>query len=219
MYHTPMPQVSHLQFIEQVTTPRRLLHSQGVMQVMGELAGVYALDKELAETIGILHDAAKDISSELISQLIQEGNIEIQYACENDYVYYLHGPVGAYFVHQQLGITDPLILDSIYTHTFCGDGEYFNHPLTWCLHFADILEPSRSWHRWPWLHNAVESLRSMVYAGRMDEGAYLQTGMLLKWFPELDIPVHPNIRRLNQELAAKLNLDSRFLEEHSQPWK
>lgn len=210
-----MPEASYLRFIEKVNTPRRLQHSLGVMQVMGELAQVYALDVELAETIGILHDAAKDISPELIGQLIQEGQIQTQYDCENDYVYYLHGPVGAYFVHRELGITDQLILGAIYTHTFCGDGEYFNHPLAWCLHFADILEPSRSWHRWPWLQTAVESLRAMVYGGRMDESAYLQTSMLLKWFPELGIPVHPHIRQVNQELAAKLNLDSGFLEEHS----
>jgi predicted HD superfamily hydrolase involved in NAD metabolism len=217
MIHNQMPADQYLAFIKQVNTPKRLHHSLGVMQVMSELAGVYGLDKELAETIGILHDAAKDLSPELIDLLIQEGQIEIQYECENDYVFYLHGPVGSYFVRKELGITDKLILDAIYCHTFCGDGEYFNHPLTWCLHFADILEPSRDWSRWQWLHTGVENLRTMAYAGHLAEGAYLQTGMLLKWFTELDIPIHPHMRRANQELAAQLNLDSSFLEQHTHP--
>jgi hypothetical protein len=86
--------------------------------------------------------------------------------------------------------------------------------MTWCLHFADILEPTRTWSRWQWLQHGVENLRTMVYAGRMEEGAYLQTSMLLKWFAEIDLPIHPNTRRVNQELAAQLNLDAGFLERH-----
>jgi predicted HD superfamily hydrolase involved in NAD metabolism len=209
-----MPDKRQLKFIQQVNSPKRFQHSQGVMQVMGELAVVYGLDKDQAETIGILHDAAKDLPPALIEQLIHDGKIEIRFECENDYVYYLHGPVGAYFVHKELGITDQLILDAITSHTFCGDGEYFNHPMTWCLHFADILEPTRNWSRWQWLQHGVENLRKMVYSGRMEEGAYLQTSMLLKWFAEIDLPIHPNTRRVNQELAAQLNLDAGFLEQH-----
>lgn len=209
-----MPDKRYLKFIQQVNTPKRVQHSLGVMQVMGELAGVYALDKDQAETIGILHDAAKDLSPELIDQLIQEGDIEIRYECENDYVFYLHGPVSSYFVYKELGITDKLILDAITSHTFCGDGEYFSHPMTWCLHFADVFEPTRNWSRWQWLDVAVENLRRMAYAGRLAESAYLQTSMLLKWFAEMDIPIHPHMRRVNQELAAQLNLDSSFLEQY-----
>ena len=210
-----MPDQQYLEFIQRVNSPKRLQHSLGVMQVTGELAGVYGLDQDQAETAGILHDAAKDLSPELIAQLIQDGGIEIQYECENDYVYYLHGPVGSFFVHQQLGITDELILDAITSHTYCGDGDNFNHPLTWCLRFADILEPNRDWSRWRWLDTGAQNLRKMVYAGRMAEGAYLQTSMLIKWFPQMGIPVHPHTCRVNQELAVQLNLDSTFLEQHT----
>ena len=151
-----MPQAHYIKFIQHVNTPKRLQHSLGVMQVMGELAGVYGLDQDQAETAGILHDAAKDLSPELIARLIHDGGIEIQYECENDYVYYLHGPVGSYFVHQQLGMTDELILDAITSHTYCGNGDNFNHPLTWCLRFADILEPNRNWSRWRWLDTGAQ---------------------------------------------------------------
>ena len=48
----------HLPRLEAALTPARLRHSLGVMQVMGELASVYGLDREQAMTAGLLHDAA-----------------------------------------------------------------------------------------------------------------------------------------------------------------
>jgi putative nucleotidyltransferase with HDIG domain len=64
-----------LPFLKTVLTPKRLEHSLVVMQVMGELAEVYGLDVEKAQTIGILHDAGKDLPSKVQGQLITEGNI------------------------------------------------------------------------------------------------------------------------------------------------
>jgi len=209
-----MPSDHYLKFIENVVTPRRLLHSQGVMQVMGELAEVYKLDKQKAEIIGILHDAGKDLPPDLQKQLVEAGKIQIRYECENDYLYYLHGPVGSYFVQKELGISDRLILDAITTHTYCGDTENFNHPLCWCLRFGDILEPSRDWSKWGWLPIGVENLRSMVYAGRMQAGAFLHMSMLIKWFDERNVPVHPHMRQATQELSVSLKLDSTFLAQH-----
>jgi predicted HD superfamily hydrolase involved in NAD metabolism len=202
----------YLKFVEQVVTPNRFLHSLGVMKVMGELAEVYQLDKEKAEAVGILHDAAKDLSPTLQKQLIHEGNIKIRFECEQDYVYYLHGPVGAYFVHKELGIVDRLILDAIATHTYCGNSENLNHPLSWCMHFSDILEPTRNWTKWPWLCRGVENLRKIVYAGQIEKGAFLHTGLLIKWFVEQGLAVHPNMKRTYQEFSARLNLDTAFLE-------
>ncbi|TLN08756.1 HD domain-containing protein [bacterium] len=199
-----MPEDRYLEFIERVTTPRRFRHSAGVMQVMGELAGVYGLDRDLAQTIGILHDAGKDLAPDAIETLIAEGRIEIQYDCEQNYVLYLHGPVGACFVRRELGISDDLILDAIRLHTFYGDGLHFNHPLIWCLRFSDLLEPNRDWSDWPRFQAGVETLREIVYAGRMDEGALLQASLLIDWFDEQGLPVHPHIRRTREELSAKL---------------
>ena len=43
-----MVETKYLPFLEEVLTQRRLDHSLGVMQVMGELAEVYDLDREKA---------------------------------------------------------------------------------------------------------------------------------------------------------------------------
>ena len=153
----------------------------GVMQVMGELAKIYGLDQDKGCTIGILHDAGKDLNDDQQKQLIDEGNIQISYECESDYVFYLHAPVGAYFVQKELGISDELVLAAITTHTYYGSSRYFNDPLCWCLRFADILEPTRNWDGEVFLNEGAARLRELVYAGRMVNGAFLLTETIINW--------------------------------------
>lgn len=203
----------YVPFLEEVLTPRRMAHSLGVMQVMGELAGVYDIDPEKALTTGLLHDAAKDLAPAQQAEIINEAGIERRHECESDYVHYLHGPVGAYFVQRELGIADPLILDAITMHTYCGNGVAFDQPICWCLRFADILEPTRDWTNVRWLRNGVVRLREAAYAGRMAEGAFLQTGWLIQWFGEEGVPVHPNMERVYRELSVALNVDDSFLDQ------
>jgi HD superfamily phosphohydrolase YqeK len=44
-------------FVQDILTPGRLEHSLDVLQIMGELAEGYDLDREMAQTTGLLHDA------------------------------------------------------------------------------------------------------------------------------------------------------------------
>jgi predicted HD superfamily hydrolase involved in NAD metabolism len=202
----------YLPFLERVLTPRRLAHSLGVMQVMGDLADVYALDREQALTAGILHDAAKDLPVEERDELVKAGNIQISHACEMDYVLYLHGPVGSFFIQKELGIRDELVLDAITGHTYFGNSSHFDHPLSWCLRFSDIIEPTRRWGGEKIILNCAKRVREMVYAGEIRKAAFLQTGSLIKWFEEKGMPVHPRMRMLKQALGAELHLDDAFLD-------
>lgn len=201
-----------ISFLEKVLTPSRLAHSLGVMQVMGELADIYQLDRDKALTAGILHDAGKDLSVEKQKELIKTGNIQISHECETNYVLYLHGPVGSVFVQKELGIQDELVLHAIAEHTYFGGSPYFEHPLCWCLRFSDILEPTRNWKQEKIIWNCAERLRELVYTRRMKEAAFLQTGCLLKWYEEKGMPIHPTMRRINQTLGKALGLDDAFLE-------
>ncbi|MDP1615629.1 MAG: bis(5'-nucleosyl)-tetraphosphatase (symmetrical) YqeK [Methylococcales bacterium] len=199
-------------FLEKVLTPSRLAHSLGVMQVMGELAEVYHLDRDKALTAGILHDAAKDLSVEKQNELIKTGNIQVSHECETNYVLYLHGPVGSFFVQEELNIHDELVLDAIAGHTYFGDSPHFEHPLSWCLRFSDILEPTRNWEQEIIIWNCAKRLRELVYAGLMKEGAFLQIGCLLKWYEEKSMPIHPRMREIKQVLGKELDLNDAFLE-------
>ncbi len=182
------------------------------MQVMDELAEIYQFEQGQALTAGILHDAAKDLPVEKQQELIKAGNIQISHECERNYVLYLHGPVGSVFVQKELGIRDELVLNAITAHTYFGNSCHFEHPLSWCLRFSDILEPTRNWEREKIILYCAERLRELVYAGHMKQAAFLQTGCLIKWYEEKSMPIHPTIRRINQALGKELNLDDPFLE-------
>jgi predicted HD superfamily hydrolase involved in NAD metabolism len=207
-----MEQSRYIAFLEKVLTPSRLAHSLGVMQVMGELAEIYQLDRNKALTAGILHDAAKDLSIERQNELIKAGNIQISHECESNYVLYLHGPVGSFFVQMELGIQDGLVLHAITGHTYFGDSPYFEHPLSWCLRFSDILEPTRNWEQEKIILNCAKRLRELVYMGEMKKAAFLQTGSLLRWYEEKGMPIHPRMRAIHQALGIELNRDDVFLE-------
>lgn len=194
----------YTQFLEHHLTPSRYQHSLGVMQVMADLAGIYALDRKKAVLAGYLHDAGKDLEPAQQQQIIEEASIEIFTPCDRDYVLYLHGPVGAYLVHKELGITDPLILDAISMHAFYGAGENFNSPLVWCLRFADLLEMNRGgWSGPPAFREGRDPLRKMVYDGRLWESALFQTSLLIELFEGKGFPVHPNMKQVYKELSSQ----------------
>jgi predicted HD superfamily hydrolase involved in NAD metabolism len=200
--------IPYIPFLERVLTPNRLRHSLGVMHVMSELARIYGLDREQAILTGLLHDAGKDLPPERQDQIIVEAGISIQTPCDRDFSLYLHGPVSAFFIQKELGITDPLILDAITTHTYYGEGENFEAPLTWCLRFSDLLEPNRHWdQKARWIGDNITRLRRLVYNGNLTEASFFQTGILIRFFDEMGYPTHPNMHRIYQELSIQLDLD------------
>jgi predicted HD superfamily hydrolase involved in NAD metabolism len=193
-------------FLEQQLTPRRLQHSLGVMRVMGELAPIYSLDPETALVTGLLHDAAKDLPPEQVQQIVGEAGIQTGEPCEQNYELYLHGPVGAYFIYKELGISDEIILDAIRLHTYYGKiGPTFNSPMAWCLRFSDILEPGRNWVDAPPMREGAPRLRELVYSGHLIEGAYVHLDMVIKMFEEKGMPVHSNMRRIRHEFSLQLD--------------
>ena len=194
----------YLPFLSGLLTPARLQHSQGVMRMMAELAPIYALDRALALTAGVLHDAARDLTSERQLALAQEAAIEFGDPCECHPVY-LHAPVGAYLVAKELGITDCLILDAIAAHSHAGGRRNSEAPLSQCLRFADILAPSREW-------KGMKRLRDVVFAQRVDEAALLQCGWLIEYFQEQRVPVHPNLTRQFHVLSSALAVSKAFFD-------
>jgi len=194
----------YLPFLKRILTSERLEHSLGVMGVIGELAGVYALDRTKAMTAGLLHDAARDLETADMMALAEEGRVELRYACER-HPLYLHAPVGAYLVSRDLGIADRLILDAIATHSFCGDGDDLHSPFYWCLRFADLLAPVKEWQ-------GMSKLKAAAYGGQMAEAALLQCHWLIEYLQDLCIPVHPNLVKTHETLLAKLKADEAFFE-------
>lgn len=194
----------YLSFLESLLTPSRLEHSLGVMQAMAELTPIYSLDRIQAMTAGLLHDVARDLSSEHQLVLAEEAKIELRDPCERHPVY-LHALVGAYLVAKELDIADRLILDAIAAHSYAGNGYNFDAPLSRCLRFADILAPCQEW-------NGMKKLRNAVYEKHVDEATLLQCGWLIGYFQEQQVPVHPNLTRQYQALSSKLAVTESFFD-------
>jgi predicted HD superfamily hydrolase involved in NAD metabolism len=209
--------ISHYKdFLAKVLTPDRLKHTYGVTQVIQEFAPAYDLNVEKAIIAGLLHDAGKDLSPARQKQLIQESGLVIEPYNQLDYKFYVHGPVGAYLVQKELGITESVIIDAISMHFFYGEGENFNSTFVWCLRFADLLEPNRMPGNKPlpveseWHLNGKAKLHSLIMSGRLWEAALFQTGWLIKIFEAKPFPIHPNMRKVYQELSSQLKVDDAF---------
>jgi predicted HD superfamily hydrolase involved in NAD metabolism len=200
-----------IRYLEQTLSPARFTHSLGVMGVMEELAPVYGLHPEKARAAGLLHDAAKELAPDRQAQIEAQAGIERRCEQDNNFHLYLHGPVGAHLVKKELGIHDPDILDAIAFHTYYGYGENFDAAMTWCLRFADVIEPARDWHNIRWLRKNAGRLAEVAFAGHLKEGAFLQSGWLIKWFEEDGIPVHPNMYRVFGALSRELGKDETYL--------
>jgi len=182
-------------FVERELTPKRFEHSLGVMSVMGELAFVYSLDETMAKVCGILHDVAKEFPLDRQLEVARKNNIAL--VTEYDrHPLFLHGPVGACYIDEELGITDPTLLDAIVHHSYLGNGTALSPLLCWCLRFADILEPSRDWV------DTQKELKPVVYSGNVQEGAYLLMKWAIAFHESTSVPVHPNMRRVFQKLSV-----------------
>ena len=96
----------------------RYEHTLGVMYTAASLAMRYDEDVEKALVAGLLHDVAKNFST----------NLE-------------HGPLGAKIVSEEFGISDQYITDAICYHT---TGRPNMTLLDKIIYVADYIEPNRN---------------------------------------------------------------------------
>ncbi len=195
-------------FARRKLTHSRFEHSLGVMRVMGELASIYAFDHTPALVCGILHDAAKELPIEDQIELARKSNTSLSAPCDR-HPMFLHGPAGACYITQELGISDPMILDAITRHSYLGTGVALSPVFCWCLRFADILEPKRDWME------LRRQLFPLVYSGKLKEGAFLLMKWIIPFLKTKSVPVHPNMYRVFNELSTlmaeeKLSETNRF---------
>ena len=189
---------TYVTFLKRMVTPSTFEHSLRVMQIMEELAEIYALNPIRAITAGLLHDVAKDLKPKQQLILARQANLVLHHTYEK-LPLYLHGPVGAYLVNHMLKISDPLIIGAISAHTYAGQQVDADDPLFWCLRFADVLAPIRQW-------TGMDRLKEVVYAGHMEKGALLLCGWLIELFQLCQVPIHLNLVDNFLGLALKLNI-------------
>ena len=184
----------YIVFAERQLTSQRFQHSLGVMQVMDELAAIYDLDKTAAITAGILHDIAKEFTPDDLMKLASENHIVL--CTEYDKIpLFLHGPIGACYIAQKLGLRESTILEAISRHSYFGEGAALSATFCWCLRLADLLEPSRNWEE------MKRQIKPFVYAGELGEAAYRLMKWIIPFHESMALPVHPNMHRVFNDLS------------------
>jgi len=140
----------------------RYMHSLGVSETAKELAVRNNMNPTDAYLAGILHDYAKNLSGEELLKIAQENNLIID-EVELKTPQLLHGPVGAYLIKKELGITNQKILNAIRYHTTaCPDMDI----LTKIIYIADLIEPNRDFPEVDYLRKVTyEDLNSGILQG------------------------------------------------------
>lgn len=120
-------------------TPHRFEHTLGVEYTACCLAMRYGADMEKADLAGLLHDCAKQLTSEEKIQKALHYGMEItDLHRENPEL--LHAGLGAYVARERYGIEDEEILSAITWHT---TGRPDMTLMEKILYIADYIEPNR----------------------------------------------------------------------------
>ena len=91
--------------LKDILSEKRYTHSIGVMEMAAKLAEIYGADVETAKLAGILHDIAKEMSSEEKLKYVKENNIIIN-EVERINTPILHGKIGADIAKKKYGINE-----------------------------------------------------------------------------------------------------------------
>lgn len=130
--------------MEKTLKPSRFTHSLGVMNTAVRLAEIYGADKKKAELAGILHDCAKNLSSEQLINLCDQNGIEVlpeERGNHNIAEALLHSKVGALLAKNLYDVEDSEVLDAIYYHTV---GRPDMPLLVKIIYISDFIEPGRT---------------------------------------------------------------------------
>ncbi|WP_033828354.1 bis(5'-nucleosyl)-tetraphosphatase (symmetrical) YqeK [Bacillus andreraoultii] len=127
-----------LAIVKQHLPEKRYIHTIGVMETAIELAKKYGCDERKAELAGIFHDYAKYRPVEEMRQVIIKERMPQELLKFHSELW--HGPVGAFLVKKEVGISDEEILHAIRYHT---TGRPNMTVLEKVVFLADYIEPGR----------------------------------------------------------------------------
>jgi predicted HD superfamily hydrolase involved in NAD metabolism len=138
-------------FAHERLSAKRYGHTLRVANTAEDLARAHGLDPGRARLAALLHDAAREMSSDEFLDLAD--NLELPVGePERESPKLLHGPVAAGLARRELGVEDEGVLAAIGEHT---TGRPGMAPLSLVLYVADKIEPARD-------YPSVEKLRRLA---------------------------------------------------------
>lgn len=154
---------------------KRLLHTLNVAILAVKYAVLHNVNPDKALIAGVLHDCAKELSKEMQSKMSMEYGGPM---FDVDKLW--HGPAGAKYAQEELGISDKEILDAIMYHTTARSGMT---DLDKIIYLADKLEPARTYADLDPIRQATER--------DLNEGMILCMGEVKKKFDRNNSQMHP----------------------------
>ncbi len=127
----------------------RYEHSMRTAQTAKELCLRFGEDAELGEIAGVAHDICKEMKSNLLINLVQEGGQEIS-QIEKDKPSLLHGKAAMVLLNKMFNVENEDLLEAVGNHVF-GKPNMCN--LAKILYIADKSEPGRHYVTSDYLEN------------------------------------------------------------------
>mgnify|MGYP006361260177 FL=1 len=137
--YTTLTRNELIQAVQSQMSQKRFQHVLGVEQTAVELAEKYGASNEAASIAALTHDYAKERSDKEMQELIYREQFDLELLEYGSNIW--HGPLGAFLVEQELGISDSDILNAIKYHTI---GAPEMTILEQVIYVADYIEPGRN---------------------------------------------------------------------------
>jgi predicted HD superfamily hydrolase involved in NAD metabolism len=144
-----------LKYLSRHVSKARLTHCLGVEEVALKLAPRFEVFPEMVSPAALLHDLCREFNPELLLKLAVNFGIVID-DIEKAEPLLLHGPVAAAKIREELGITQPEILEAIHYHI---TGAANIKALTQLIFIADFIEPGRIYQPAKLLRDQAFSLK------------------------------------------------------------
>jgi predicted HD superfamily hydrolase involved in NAD metabolism len=125
--------------LQQALSTKRFCHSVGVQQTARELATRFGADTHKAGVAGLLHDCAREMTSDHLLKRAGEFGIVVG-SLERSSPVILHAAISAYIASLEYGILDEEIKQAIALHTTGGPNMSL---LDKIIFLADYIEPHR----------------------------------------------------------------------------
>lgn len=177
-----------IETIKTVLPNERVEHSIRVADVAIKLANCYHIDIEKIQLAAILHDYAKNHTSEEMRQWI------LNSALSKDLLFYhsaiWHGPVGALILKVKHGVHDRDILNAIHSHT---TGRPHMSLFEKIIFVADYIEPAR---RFP----GIDKIREVAFK-QIDQATYMILQNMIQYLMSKEQTVYPSTFYAYNELT------------------
>ncbi len=140
-----------VEYLQRTLSKKRYEHSINVAKKAVELARIYGSDIDKARIAGLVHDCAKELTSEVLLDFVRlEGNEPDPVSLVQKEL--LHGPAAVYLCKNKFYIQDKEILSAVQFHT---TGKENMSILDKIIYISDFIEVGREFP-------AVNGLRDLA---------------------------------------------------------